>query len=59
MNVQHVMSEACNDGIPESESDVHRLSYRPADMGRDCLISVADRQATNAVGEPFEKGISA
>ena len=59
MNVQYIMNEAYNDGIPESESDVHRLGDRSSHMGRNCLVSFEDRQATNAVREPFEKGISA
>ena len=58
MNDQHIMNEAYNDGFPESESDVHRLGDRPAHLGRDRLVPHADRQATHAIGESFEKGVS-
>jgi len=57
MIVQHIMNEACNDGIPESKSDVHRLVDRSPHLGRNCLVPHKDRQATNAIREPFEKGV--
>ena len=53
------MNEAYNDGIPESESNVHRLGDCSADMGRNSLVSSEDRQATNRTREPLEKGITA
>jgi hypothetical protein len=58
MNIFYIMNEACNDGIPESKSNVYRIGDRVVDLGRHRLVSAEGRQANNATGKTLEEGLS-
>lgn len=59
MIILYIMNEVCDDGISESESDVHRIGDRVVDLGWYRLVSPEGRQTNNAVGKTFEEGLSA